>query len=299
MSRRFIKGPSGLHLRPLTQDRDLELRRRLESIDMTTFDFGPDLPSESSVPSYATLDFDVTRLRGREIIIFGAGSVGGYLAWTLGVAQLKIHLFDNKKVEVKHTRSGRTIYSTDQIGQFKVNAAQAKIEHNFTGTSVVPAAYQVAEIPDGELIRRFQKVAIVMLVIDDPGQIARINRLAYQYVSIVQAGIHRQGASGHVAFTIPGQTPCLACTLGLTSPRDIHRLDSEPAAGIDISLVSQHAARIALLLMYSRITGQPVTRWRPDRNLIYVSNTREDLTPDGPGIILEGSRRRPACPVCH
>lgn len=296
----FIKGPSGRQLRPLTRDRDMRLRSRLAAMDMTTADAAAGLPAEadSTVASYATADFDVRRLRGLEIMILGAGSVGGYLAWALAQAQLKIHLFDSKKVERKHTRSGRTIYDHSQIGQFKVHAAREKIERNFTGTTLVPAAYDVGEVPDGEWVKRFQKAALVVVVIDDPAQIVRINRLGYSITELLQCGVHRQGRSSHIAFSIPQQTPCLACTLGISSAQDIRRLDSEPAAGIDISLTAQLGARLAMDLLHRKVTGQPISRWDATKNLVYISNT-QDITPDGPGIVLESAQRRPACSICH
>jgi len=300
MRKKFVKSPSGSMLSSNQYNRDLKLRNRLKAVKAPGFGFSLDVPSEagSHVPSYATEDFDIRCLAGLEIIILGAGSVGGYILWALAMAQLIIYLFDSKKVELKHTQSGRTIYDSTQIGQFKVYAAKEKIEKNFIGTTVIPATYNVAEIPDSELIRQFKNSAIAVLVIDDPAQIIRINQLCYPITPMVQCGIHRQGHSSHAAFTIPYQTPCLGCTLGIASQQDIQRLDTEPAAGIDISIAAQLATRIILDLLYSKATGKPVTRWDVSKNLMYISNTQQ-INPDGPGIEYEGTQRRPGCPTCH
>ncbi|MCP4608782.1 MAG: hypothetical protein GY845_08715 [Planctomycetes bacterium] len=301
MKKEFVRGPSGTYFRHSVQQKDIGLKARLQSVRIPAFGFGLDLPPETSqgILSYATKDFDIRRLQGHQILLFGAGSVGSYIAWTMAQAQLTIHIFDSKKVESKHTQAGRTIYDTTQIGQLKVYAAQQKIENNFIGTKIISKPYNIAEFPNIELVNLFKQSSIVILVIDDPIQILRINQLAYSIVDIVQVGIHRQGNSGHIAFSIPNITPCLACTLGISSQRDIHRLDSEPASGVDISIVSQQAARIALDLMHSKATGKPITRWNPDQNLIYISNTQQDVTPGGPGIRYEGSQRRPDCPICR
>jgi molybdopterin/thiamine biosynthesis adenylyltransferase len=279
----------------------LNLKADPAPIDLSAFNIEPGLPADTSTsaPSYATKDFDITRLEGLEILIFGAGSVGSYILWALAMARLIIHLFDSKKVEPKHAQSGRTIYDSTQIGQFKVYAAKEKIEKNFIGTTVFPAAYNVAEIPDIELIERFKKAALVIVVIDDPAQIIRINHLCYPLTTaMIQCGIHRQGHSSHIAFTMPHQTPCLACTLGIHSERDIHRLDTEPAAGIDISIAAQLAARIALDILYSKVTGKPITRWNATKNLLFITNTQQ-TTPDGPGIEYESGQRRPDCLICR
>jgi hypothetical protein len=301
MKRRIIKTPSSTFIRPGANKLLNILQQRVDTGQKPVlFNYSmDDSDISNNTVSYATKEFDIRYLGGQKIIIFGAGSVGGYILWNLATAQLKVHLFDSKKVEFKHTQSGRTIYNSTHVGKLKVHAAKEIIENNFIGTKVLPSASSVAEIPDTQLIEYFKDSVLVVLVIDAPRQIERINRLAYNHISIVQAGVHRQGKSGHVAFTIKDRTPCLACTLGISSHHDIHRLDSEPAAGIDISIISQQTARVAMELMQSRITGKPITRWKPDQNFIYISNTRQDITPDGPGMIFESSKRRSSCSVCH
>jgi hypothetical protein len=302
MRKKHIRTPSGCFIRQSIDKWRYHLLTHSDKLpEPQAFDFGMDDPSISNeMPSYATKELDIRRLYGKQIVAFGAGSVGGYTVRAIAPAQLVIHLFDSKKVEPKHTQTDRTIYDSTQIGQLKVKAAQYKIESNFIGTKIIPKACDVAEVPDVELISLFKQSAIVILAIDDPVQILRINRLGYGLVEIVQIGIHRQGRSGHIAFSVPHRTPCLACTLNITSQQDIHRLDSEPASGVDIAFVSVHAARVAMELIYSKITGRPITRWDPTRNLIYVSNTKQDVTPDGPGIHYESSQqRRPDCRICQ
>jgi molybdopterin/thiamine biosynthesis adenylyltransferase len=301
MMKKHIRTPSGCFIRQSIDKWRYHLLAHSDTLPKPqAFDFGMDSPSISNqMPSYATKDFDIRRLHGKQIISFGAGSVGGFTNWSMAPAQVIIHLFDSKKVEPKHTQTDRTIYDSTQVGQLKVKAAQYKIESNFIGTRVIPRACDVAEVPDVELISLFKQAMIVILAIDDSSQILRINRLGYGLIEIVQIGIHRQGRSGHIAFSIPHKTPCLACMLNIASKQDIHRLDSEPASGVDIAIVSQHAARVAMELMYSKITGKPITRWDPTQNLIYVSNTKQDITPDGPGIHYESSQRRPDCRICQ
>jgi len=97
---------------------------------------------------------------------------------------------------------------------------------------------------------------------------------------------------------VPFITPCLRCTLGIDMAKDITRLDSEPANALDIMIVAQQAARIALDIAYSKVTGQPITRWNTAKNLIWVSNTKDECSQDGPGLTFESSRKRPGCSVC-
>jgi len=303
MTRRYIKTPSGGYIPHVPSKLKLDLQVRAKAMLTLPEQSAPKPQSATdpqAQPTYATDSFDIQILTGQEVICFGAGSVGSHTTLSMAPAKLKIHLIDSKKVEAKHTQAGRTIYDSTQIGQFKVNAAKQKMERNFIGTQIIPMPYDVAELPDAELLRLFALAAIVILVIDDPIQILRINQLAYSRVEIIQVGIHRQGHSGHIAVSLPGQTPCLACTLNITSHQDIRRLDSEPAAGIDIAVVSQLAARLALDILHSKVTRKPITRWDIlSKNLIYIANTQQSNSPEGPGVQYQSGRKRHGCPICN
>jgi hypothetical protein len=138
----------------------------------------------------------------------------------------------------------------------------------------------------------------MVLALDDPDQLLRISDLAYPITELVQPAMHAKGESGHIAICVPFATPCLRCILGVNDATDIRRLDSEPASGLDIAAVAHQAARITLDIAYSKVTCQPITRWDTTKNLVYLSNTKGELSPDGPGLHFEESRKRPGCPVC-
>ena len=300
MKHKYKKTPSGRFIQSVPDKLYLSLLTEASLPDSEPFTFNMEVNEGHDNPShnYATNDFDIRKLYGLEVTVLGGGSVGGYISWALGPAQLLMNLIDSKRVEYKHTSTGRTIYDPTQIDMFKVEAAKIKLEANFIGTRVNPLPYDVAEIPDPEIIQMLERSAIVILVIDDPAQILRINRLAYKLTEIIQVGITHQGKSGFITISIPYTTPCIACTLGITDQKDIHRLDSEPASGIDISIVSQQAARIALDLIYSKVTGNLPARWDVKKNFILITNTQQPENPDGPGITYEESQRRHDCPVC-
>ena len=145
----------------------------------------------------------------------------------------------------------------------------------------------------------FARSLAVILVIDDPEQIIRISDLAYSIgVELIQVAMHAGGLSGHIAVCVPFVTPCLRCTLEISGSQDIHRLDSEHANSIDIVTVVQYAARIVTDIMYSKVTGQHITRWNTSKNLIYIANTKQEISPDGPGIFFESCQKRADCPIC-
>jgi len=302
-SGKWIKLPNGKLVKQRPNKLELFLA---ENESLIPFRMGSiDYPTDDSISStgrrqqYNTKNFDNRKLFGCEITVIGAGAVGGYISYFLGPAQPLLNIIDFKKVEFRHTRNGRTIYEPTMVGFRKVIALKKKIERDYPGTKINTYFYNIAEIPDIELIAMFTRSFVVVLAIDDPEQMLRVSDLAYQLVELIQVGMQAGGRSGHIAISVPFYTPCLRCTLGIGGPEDIHQLHSESANSWDIMTVAQQTARIVIDIMYSKATGQHITRWDTSKNLIYIANTRQELCPDGPGLLFESSQKRPGCSICN
>jgi len=255
-------------------------------------------PGTSSDRPYRTDTFDSGKLAGVELTVIGAGSMGSHMARQLGPARALLNVMDDKTVQAKHTEGGRTAYTPDQIGQRKVEALRSIVERDYPGTKVIPYPYKTSDIPDVELQQIFARSSVVVMAMDDPPEILRNAKLIYPLTELVQVAAHGGAVSGHIVLSSPFATPCLACTLNISGASDIHRLDSEPANSWDIIAIAQLAARMVVDIIYSKVTGQPITRWDTSKNLIYIANTKQELSPDGPGLHHEGSTRRPDCPIC-
>lgn len=270
---------------------------RQERPPVPPLDSGPRHSGQS--PTYRTKAFDMGALHGVQIVHIGAGSLGSHIAYRYGPAGVRANLIDPGTVEPKHVRHARTIYDATQIGQKKVLAAKQKIEREFPGTKVNAYPYNTDEVPDSEFKSMFASSYVVILAFDDPSEILRLAALAYPITELIQPAMHKNGDSGHVVVTVPFVTPCLQCTLGINQATDIHRLDSEPANSMDIINVAEYTARLTLDIVHSKVTGNRISRWDTAKNLIYIANTREELSPDGPGVHYETSQRRPGCVVCN
>lgn len=300
--KKWIRMPNGRLVRRRPEKLSLLLAQNEPFVPVTVgsdynFDGVAETPDQQH--RYNTGTTNNRTLAGCEVTIVGAGSVGGHLASALGAAQLSMNVIDYKRVQFKHTSGNRTIYDPALIGLKKVYALKKKIERDSPGTKTNPYPYNVGEIPDVELKSMFARSLVVVLAIDDPVQIVRISDLAYPIVELIQVAMHAGGLSGHIAVCVPFATPCLRCTLNISGSQDIRRLDSEPANSLDIVTVVQQAARIAIDIMCSKITGQHITRWDTLKNLIYIANKKQELSPDGPGIRFESSQKRPGCPICN
>lgn len=289
----------------IIRQRPDRLRLRLQDTQIVPLEHAPVSNSRkpqggSSEVDYSTPDSDPRRLYGRTVTLFGAGSVGGGMLERLASAPLRINLIDDKKVEKKHVQGGRTIYEPGHIGMYKVHAAKLRMQRDHPAATVIPMVYNVREILTSELQALIQESVMLVIAIDDPEQILRISDLAYGHVELIQAGVHRQARSGHVAISMPRVTACLRCTLGVTDSEPIRRLDSEAANSVDIGTVIQHAAGIAMEIIYSKVMGRRITRWDTSKNLLYITNVRDDtFSPDGPGLSWDSGRKRSGCTICN
>jgi molybdopterin/thiamine biosynthesis adenylyltransferase len=295
MRRKHTKLPDGKFAEPRVSKLEQYLKAR--ALVAANAPIAPRTLPRSAGDSPA--DFGMQCLSGCEIIIFGAGSVGSYLAPFVTVADLILHVVDFKRVEDKHLIEGRTTYTAEDLGQFKVEALKRRIEADHPGTQVRSYPCNVAQFTDADLTAMFRRCLIAILAIDDPEQIIRIGDLAYPLVQQLQAAMHARGHSSHIIISMPHVTPCLRCTLGIRNPHDIRRLDRERAHSLDIVNLAQNAATFALDLACSKVTGQRITRWDVSKNRIYITTRRDStVSPDGPGLYFERAQRRPWCPVC-
>lgn len=298
-----FKMADGRFARPQIRKLELYLKNRMPQGTAIERPVPPSRPlqrtASSGLPSNDNLrQYEPEILSGQEIAILGAGSVGSYLGYFMAIAGLVMHVIDFMKVEPKHLRGRRTVCTSDSLGLFKVEALKHRIEADCSGALVRPYPCNVAQFSTSDLIAMFRRCLVVILAIDDPEQIIRVGDLAYAIVALMQVAMHRRGKSSHIIISIPGLTPCLRCTLQISSAMDIHRIDSEPANSLDIMNLAQNTATFAADIACSKVTGRRINRWDTSKNLIYISNTREELSPVGPGLHFESSQKRPGCSVC-
>lgn len=304
MTSKWFKTPDGRLIRKQPTRLELFLRDNGPAFD-SALDVAASVPLRQSAASYSregdysTDEFDNSMLAGREVTLFGAGSVGSYMGSFMAVGPVVLNVIDCKKVEYKHVQAGRTAYDSTHIGLWKVEALKRKIEAEHLGTTVRPFPFDVAELTTLDLRDMLERSLVVLLAIDDPVQILRVSDMAYPIVELVQAAMHTQGKSSHIGISMPLITPCLRCTLGISGPQDIHRLDGEPSDSLDIMNLAQQAARFAMAIAYSKVSGRQITRWDISKNLIYLSNSPDEFSPVGPGLHFEAGQKRPGCAICN
>jgi molybdopterin/thiamine biosynthesis adenylyltransferase len=263
------------------------------------------MQTDSSSASNTTANSDAHRdiissdvIGGSEILIFGAGAVGSYMVRELAPFGVVINLVDFDIVDLKHTRNGRTIYEPTQVNKKKGFAAKYIIERDFPQTTVNPYICNVMDIPATELIRLAKKAAAVINAIDDPPAMLQINDILYGVIEVLYIALHARAASGHIILTIPHMSACLRCSLDVNSSGDMRTLHGEAGSGLDIRTVANHGAVVAAEIIRTKKTGLPIERWDITKNIFYLANKRDDLSPDGPGVHMEKAEKRSQCPIC-
>ena len=235
---------------------------------------------------------------GSEILLLGAGAVGSYMVRSLAPLGVIINLVDFDIVDAKHTRDGRTIYEPAQVNKKKVFAAKYIVERDFPQTTVNPYPYNVLAIPATELIRLAKKTAIVINAIDDSTAMLQVNDILYGIAEVLYIALHAKAASGHIILTIPYMSACLRCSLDVNSSGDMRTLHGEAGSGLDIRTVANQGAVVAAEIIRAKKTGLLIERWDITKNIFYLANKRDELSPDGPGVHMEKAEKRPQCPIC-
>ncbi len=265
------------------------------------------LPEKVSMPanvpdnndSAAEQVADLSLADGCQLMVLGAGSVGGYIAYFIaGAFKAAIYLLDFDILETRNTRAGRSIYKPGFTGMKKVYAAREIIEADFPGSRIIPLSYNIMDVPDIELLRLARQCSVVICAIDDARAMFRINKLLYNKITILYPAMHNSARTGHIIVTTPGKSACLQCSMDIDDPGQIQTLHGEPGWGLDIRNVANHCATAACQIIHANTSKQDINRWDPEKNIFYFSNARNNTSPDGPGILLEAAEKRKGCPVC-
>ncbi len=153
---------------------------------------------------------DTQLLEGSEVVVIGAGAVGGYVTYFLAaLASLVIHVIDFDRVDLKHTQGGRTIYEASHVRMKKVYAVKQKVERDYPLTMIIPYCYNIMDLPDIVLTRLAGKAAIVINAIDDAEGMLRVNDLLYPITEVIFAALHSGGGGQWAYYSYSSTYVCL------------------------------------------------------------------------------------------
>ena len=196
------------------------------------------------------------------VTIVGAGSVGSYLAEHLVRSGVRsFTMIDPDEVSL-HNLS-RSSFDFDHVSTPKVAACDEVCKKINPSISFKQHHCRLEDIPKEELRELIGNSSLVIACTDDPGTQALVSRMTWATETVaVFAGLYRGAKGGEIAFSVPGLTPCMECTIGgqrkqqLSNPEladrqdyGTGRLEGEVALGCNIHHVSTAALRIILDLL--------------------------------------------------
>jgi len=254
-------------------------------------------PASSETPSPSEGLIDMDWMRERRILMAGAGAVGSRNSLLLapyGVTQV---LIDHDVVELRNTMDGRTVFSKQDVGKLKVFALRDKVVALGPGTSVIAHPRNVNNMSKAELRHWARQCDIALVAIDEGRAILHLNEALYPELTVFYQGLHRGGRSGQVIITRPG-SPCLKCCMDVRGGNEIETLHAERALGIHFGAISQLAVQLAVQELAARWgspLGEPLQH---HVSILFVSNMRSQLTPQGPAIVSFRVEPDRSCDVC-
>ncbi len=152
-------------------------------------------------------------LKQRRIALYGAGSIGSWLAYYVAPLAGKLRVIDSDTVDASNIAGGRTIYTKTHLGMAKPLALKQILEHDFPDLSVQAYHEDINRISDS-FLKEILDADIIICAVDDIQCILRLNELFYGRRPIVYGGFMRQAAEGFVCI-VTENTPCFQCCMRL------------------------------------------------------------------------------------
>jgi len=275
---------------------------RAGQVDAGSFRGGRRLLTEHSAAPIADFSriasiVDATTLRQRRVALYGAGSLGSWLAYFLSHLIGELRVVDSDVVESSNVVGGRTIYTHNHLGMRKSNALKQVLETGFPHLRVLAFCEDINGLSDS-VLQDIMDGDLVICAVDDIRCILRINELFYGHRPLLYGGFMRRAAEGF-ACVATRETPCFRCCMQLDAER-FETLHREPGLGLDISTIAQVMAKLAIAILDQGETefSQPIrSALREGKNLIHISN-RLSLFGEPFSILwLTPDRRR--CEICN
>jgi molybdopterin/thiamine biosynthesis adenylyltransferase len=197
-------------------------------------------------------------LQEKEALIAGCGSVGSCVAVELARAGVSSFVLIDSE-EVTTANLSRTAYTIKDVSVKKVEALAGILLNINPALRLQLHACPLQAIPRDTLESLFSKATIAINAADEPFAESLLNHLAYHHeIPALFVSLFAGACGGEILFTLPGITPCLACSRGSVAALDAGRpsidygsghLVAEPALGCNIHFVVNAATRLALSLL--------------------------------------------------
>jgi len=232
------------------------------------------------------LDTDV--LKGKKVAITGLGSVGSLAALELGKAGVgEFILIDSDELSVNNVC--RHIGDIEDIGRYKTFIVKDKILRRNPLAKVKSVENNILDIEPDKVEEMLSGASLLIAATDSKEANFYLNELSLKLnIPLVWIGLYERASWGHIVYSIPGETPCLACVvpaiseiietipkeervIDYTAVEDISKIKSEPGLGTDVAFVATAGAKIALALLLRDKEYSSFMRFFPSECTMFIA----------------------------
>jgi proteasome lid subunit RPN8/RPN11 len=198
-----------------------------------------------------------SKAKKKRVTVFGAGSVGSYLAEQLVRSGIQsITLIDHDDVEAANL--SRSCYTVEDLGTPKVAALTRRLLNVSPSLDVVTHISKIQNLGKESLDQIVRDSALVMGATDDPHAQRMINRFAYaRGCPAVYCGLWAGAKAGEIIISVPDRVPCFTCTTAFRSVIDAAS-SSDEGPGMDYGTGRMHG-EVALVTNIHQISAAAVS----------------------------------------
>lgn len=232
------------------------------------------------------LDTDV--LNGKKVAVIGLGSVGSLAASELGKAGVgEFILIDNDEFSVNNVC--RHIGDIEDIGRHKTSVVRDRIIRRNPSAKVKSVKDNILNIEPAKVEEMLSGCSLLIAATDSKEANFYLNEISLKLkIPLVWIGLYERASWGHVVYSIPGETPCLACAvpavseiieavpkeervIDYTAVKDSSEIKAEPGLGTDVAFVATAGAKIALALLLRDKEYSPFIRFFPSECTMFIA----------------------------
>ncbi len=201
-------------------------------------------------------------------------------------------LVDHDRIEARNIPE--TDYRTADVGKPKVDAAAEMILRANPEAKIQVLGRRVQEVPFPWLLARgglVDRPAVAVFAFDDPQALPVANRAVYPWLPICFPGVHAHALTGHVIYTIPGETPCITCALRDPDGRSLRQLPAREARFGTEASDRLASCVLQVILEIAGLRPRRLVRPHTRRTILYLRNNLTQGTWGRAGHL-------PPCEIC-
>lgn len=264
--------------------------------------------------------FNTDVLLNKKIAVVGLGSVGSVVSLELAKSGVSnFILIDPDTFEINNVC--RHIGDIEDIGRFKTQVVKERIIKRNPSANIQTIEKDLLQIEENVLKEALDSGYLIIAATDSKEANFYLNELSLELkIPLLWIGLYERASWGHIIYSIPGKTPCLACSVPLVSEiiekvipkeerivdysavQDVTKVKAEPGLGMDVAFVTLAGAKIALSLLLRDSETSSFSKFLPpEKTMLIVANGPGSIFPDTKPLTISWVKTevREDCDFCR